>query len=286
MKKAIRFSIVVCMVSWLLALMFYLLAKPTAEGAIPMLVFSTFYMFVPLICAMVVQVFDKEKFSSTGLLKFKPNSTWFKAWLLVPIIVAASIPVNALFSELCVNVPEAPGINSDAAFFAITLVSGLFAGVTLNAVAAFGEEYAWRNYMLAALSKTSFIKACIVIGLVWGIWHFPLILMGHNYPEHRVEGVFVFCVTTLLLGFIETYFVVKARSVYPAAIFHGTFNALAGVVTLFVAKPNDLLTGLPGLAGIITLSVVCVLIYIYDQFISKDRLITSTIEDALYAGKQ
>lgn len=285
LRKAVVFSAIVCAVSWILAGLFYLLTKTfeleTEIGKLVFGAFCTFYMFVPLCCALFVQWIGKEKPTSTGLLKFRINKVWIATWLSVPLIITAAIPVNALFSDLSLNVPEAPGIGSDGAFLAITLLAGLFAGISINAAAAFGEEYAWRNYLVSALKKTSFIKAGLFIGIVWGIWHFPLILMGHNYPEHGVAGVFMFCAVTVLLGFIEMYFVVKARSVYPAAIFHGTFNALAGIVSMFVAEPHDLLTGMPGVAGIITLLVACAVIFVYDRYISAERITAKTLEDSI-----
>ena len=67
-----------------------------------------------------------------------------------------------------------------AMMIVMVLFSGLIAGVTINAVAAFGEEYGWRNYLVGALRDVKFPKAALFIGVVWGIWHFPLILMGHN----------------------------------------------------------------------------------------------------------
>lgn len=292
MKKAIRYSLVVCLVSWVIALAFYLLTgskfSPSSGVELSMsdnLLFTAFraaFMFLPLICALVLQWIDKERLGATGLLKFRFKWSWVVGWLIVPVMVALSIPVNGLFGPLgLVELPEAPGIESPQEFLIITLVSGLFAGVSVNAVAAFGEEYGWRNYMVDALRGVKFWKACLLIGIVWGLWHFPIILMGHNYPQHNVAGVFMMCAMTLALSVIEMYFVLKARSVYPAAIIHGSFNALAGAASLFVPQPNDLLNGMSGFAGFIALYVACMGIWVYDRFVSKDRIFSKTIGESL-----
>jgi membrane protease YdiL (CAAX protease family) len=64
--------------------------------------------------------------------------------------------------------------------FWISLIQGLFAGITINAVAGFGEELGWRGFLLREFDYMGFWKSSAIIGVIWGIWHAPLILQGHN----------------------------------------------------------------------------------------------------------
>jgi membrane protease YdiL (CAAX protease family) len=162
-----------------------------------------------------------------------------------------------------------------------TVISGLLAGVTINALFAFGEEYGWRNYLVSALKEKKFVCASIFIGIVWGLWHFPLILLGHNYPQHSVAGVFMMVVFCVLASFVELYFVLKAKSVYPAAIFHGTINAVAGLNVLLIKGGNDLINGATGVSGFIVISIIIAVIYVFDKYILKDNIFTKTIEEVL-----
>ena len=296
MKKAINFSIIVCLASWIFAafMWFGMGIHNTTDNLKLYSLCAAIYMFFPLVCALVIQIIKKEKLGSTGLLKFKIKWSWLVAWLLPVVIVAATIIVNSLLDgcELKFHMPPIPGMENlspeDMAkisamqnpkvIIITTLVSGLFAGITINAIAAFGEEYGWRNYLVSLLKGRNFWVACLFSGIVWGIWHFPIILMGHNYPEHNVAGVFMMVAMCLVMTPIELYLVLKAKSVYPAAIFHGTVNALAGATMLFISGGSDLINGVAGLSGIITMAVVTLVLFVYDKFVSEDKIMSKNIE--------
>ena len=163
----------------------------------------------------------------------------------------------------------------------ITLISGLTMGVSVNAIAAFGEEYGWRNYLVGALREVKFWKAALFIGVVWGIWHFPLILMGHNYPNEPQWGVLLMVAMCILLGVIELYFVLKTKSMIVAAVIHGTFNALAGMTIYFTLGGDDFLNGMTGLAGFITMALAILGIWVYDKHIAKEGFFSQTLAASL-----
>ena len=102
--------------------------------------------------------------------------------------------------------------------------------------------------------------------------------MGHNYFVHRTAGVFMMVAMCLVMTPIELYLVLKAKSVYPAAIFHGTVNALAGATMLFISGGSDLINGVAGLSGIITMAVVTLILFVYDRFVSEDKIMSKKIE--------
>lgn len=99
--------------------------------------------------------------------------------------------------------------------------------------------------------------------MAWGFWHAPLILQGHNYPQHPWAGVFMMTAMTVLLSPLMGYVTLKANSVIAAAIFHGTFNATFGLAILVVKGGNDRTVGVTGLAGLITLLVANVVLLLF-----------------------
>lgn len=292
MKKAITFAVAVCLFSWALFGVFYALCQGDVKSHAGLFTaFESVYMFFPMIVAMILQKIRKEPFRSTGLLNFKISWAWLAASLMPLAAVLICIPISALFPGVSLNygadqvisefgLDETTSAALQAQFSDISpwimvgaqAVSGIVAGCTINALFAFGEEYGWRNYLVDALKNFSFWKKAVFIGLVWGIWHAPLILQGHNYPQHPVIGVALMCVFCVLLGIIELYFVMKTHSVFPAAIVHGTINALSGFVLFFVKGGNDLTVGMTGAAGFVSLVIICAAIWTYDRYVSKERI--------------
>lgn len=300
MKKAIRFSIIVCLFSWAMFALAHWGFGMDADTPLGLALFSTLYMFFPLITALVLQKIDKEKFNHTGLVNFKIKWSWLVAWLLPMVMTLACIPVNGLMpgvelkynAEQLINHYHVPEEQQELVreqlgqlpaylMILITLISGLIAGITINAIAAFGEEYGWRNYLVGALREVKFWKAALFIGLVWGIWHFPLILMGHNYANEPYWGVLLMVVFCVLAGVLELYFVLKTKSMIVAAVMHGTINAVAGMPIYFILGGNDFLNGMTGLSGFIVMAVAILFIWIYDKYVSKDFLLAKTIGEAL-----
>ncbi|MBO6025806.1 MAG: CPBP family intramembrane metalloprotease [Bacteroidales bacterium] len=300
MKKAVRFSIAVCLFSWAMVAVAHWGFGMGADTAQGLMFFSTVYMFFPLITALVLQAIDKEKFNHTGLVNFKFSWVWLVAWLLPLAIVFLCIPVNGLMPGVSLqynadqlinqyNVPEdqqelvREQLTKLPAWLMLvsTVFSGLLAGVSINALCAFGEEYGWRNYLVGALREVKFWKAALFIGVVWGLWHFPLILMGHNYPNEPQWGVLLMVVMCILLGIIELYFVLKTKSMIVAAVIHGTFNAVAGLVIYFTLGGNDFVNGMPGLSGFIVMAVVVFCIWKYDKYIAKDNICSMTLGESL-----
>ena len=300
MKKAIRFSIAVCLFSWAMAAVAHWGFGMGADTPVGLMAFSTIYMFFPLITALVLQAIDKEKFNHTGLVNFKIKWSWLVAWLLPVAMVFLCILVNGLMpgvelkysAEQLINQYHIPEDQQDMVreqmsrfpaivMMGITLISGLTMGASVNAIASFGEEYGWRNYLVGALRGKKFWPAALFIGVVWGIWHFPLILMGHNYPNEPQWGVLLMVAFCVLVGVLELYFVLKTKSMIVAAIMHGTINAVSGMTIYFTLGGNDFLNGMTGLAGFITMGVTILCLWIYDKYIAKDHLFSMTLGESL-----
>jgi membrane protease YdiL (CAAX protease family) len=166
------------------------------------------------------------------------------------------------------------------ALLLMQVAGAIFAGCTINAFFALGEELGWRGFLLKSLDGKKFLTVSLIIGTVWGIWHFPLILMGHNYPQHPVMGILMMAIFCILLTPPMIYVVMKSKSVIAAAIFHGTFNAIAGVSVLYLVGGNDLTNGATGLAGFIALLLVNGGFFLYDRVITKENIFGGIVDSA------
>lgn len=254
--------------------------------SIKRLVMSSGSMLIPLLAVIITQLLFKEPVLKGLGISFKLNRWWWIGWLLMPVIAIATLGVTLLMpgakwtpdsemvQQAMQTMPEGVGVWG---IIGITLLSGLFAGITVNAVFAFGEEIAWRGFLMKEFKGKRFLSVVLWIGVIWGFWHAPLILNGHNYPQHPVVGVFMMVLLCTLLTMMLMYFRKKSGSVIVAAIMHGTINAVAGVTALVVTPECDLLYGAAGAAGMIVLLVVDVCLYLYDRFVSKEHIFTTLL---------
>jgi membrane protease YdiL (CAAX protease family) len=160
----------------------------------------------------------------------------------------------------------------------ITILQTLLLGPVINIIPTMGEELGWRGYLLPKLREFfSDPVALVITGVIWGIWHIPVIAMGHNYgtdypgyPWLGVLAMIVFCVT---LGIIEGYATIKLDSAIPAAMIHSTVNATAAL-PIYLAKSgyNPILgPAITGLVGGLPLMVVAIVLLV---IVNRSRNIT------------
>lgn len=250
------------------------------------LIMSAGSMLIPLLAVIFTQLIFKEPVLKNLDAKFNIKPSWFIGWLIIPVIIFVILGITLLMpganwttdsetmQAAMAQMPAGLGIWG---VIAITIVSGLFAGITINALFAFGEEIAWRGYLLKLFQGKKFLTTALCIGIIWGLWHAPIILNGHNYPQHPVAGVFMMVAVCLSMTPALMYFRMKSGSVIVAAIMHGTINAVAGVILFVVTPQNDLLYGAAGLAGILTFLLFDIGLYTYDMYISKDKIFLSNL---------
>lgn len=141
----------------------------------------------------------------------------------------------------------------------LAVVGGILAGVTVNGLLAFGEEYGWRGYLWDRLEGRDRLGTILVVGVLWGLWHAPLIVVvGFNYPDHRLAGVVAMIVFAVAASWPLDELRRASGSAVAPAVLRGAINGSAGVVLLVVggdrlwAAPTGLLGALAFLpAGVI-----------------------------------
>jgi membrane protease YdiL (CAAX protease family) len=254
--------------------------------------FGAAYMFVPMAVAILLQrgIYHQPVLGPLGV-SFRPNRWFLVAWFLPPTIAVATLGLSLLLPGIEYS-PHMEGLFERFApmlkpeqmqqfkeqtavtpvrVFCLTLLGGLIAGVSINAVAGFGEELGWRGFLQKELAFLGFWRSSLLIGVIWGLWHAPLILQGHNYPQHRIAGVFMMTLLCVLLAPIFGYVRIKARSVIAAAIIHGTFNATYGLAITLVRGGSDLTTGVTGVPGFFVLTLVIFLLWLHDPKPAKTQ---------------
>ncbi|MGM0445428.1 MAG: CPBP family intramembrane glutamic endopeptidase [Bacillota bacterium] len=294
-KKAIFFLLVNFGISWTVGFIALYLGLRAYTGIYT--IFAVFYMFIPAISVLIVQkVIYKETILNKLDVSFKINKWFIWGWLIPIIIAFLTFGISLLLpgveysSEMIgflekyesilspeqFNQLKAQFLGNSVLSFIMIFFQVLIAGITVNAVAGFGEELGWRGLLQKELIKIGFWKSSFIIGFFWGIWHLPLILMGHNYPNNAFIGVLMMTMIGIFLGPIFSFIKLKSKSVIAASICHGSFNASLGLSILYIKGGSELLTGMTGLAGFIAIIIVDIFIY-NSMYNSKTRLTLDNI---------
>lgn len=194
-----------------------------------------------------------------AILFFALNPQWFDPTMrsyLETVAASTGQSVEGLTSQM----PPA------SVMIVASLASALTVAPFINMVPAFGEELGWRGMLFPALAeRMSERNAALMSGAIWGLWHAPAIAMGHNYgmgyTGFPIAGMLTMMLACTAMACWLSYLRTRSGSVWPCALAHGAFNAIANISVVFCAAGQTLLGPSPlGLvAGIplIILGVAC-----------------------------
>ena len=188
------------------------------------------------------------------IIFFAVNPQWFDPSLQSYLSLAAE-STGASTEELTASMPPMPVLMVGI------LISSLTYAPFINMIPAFGEELGWRGMLYPTLTEHMPTRAAaLVTGVIWGLWHAPVIAMGHNYgmgyAGFPVAGILVMTLTCTAMSCWFCLLRQKSGSVWPCALAHGAFNAIANIGVAFCAvgqtplgpSPLGLIAGIPLLA--------------------------------------
>ncbi len=91
---------------------------------------------------------------------------------------------------------------------------------------ALGEEIGWRGFLVPELAKVvRFPLIGLISGLMWAVYHYPILLFAdYNAGTPAWYGLSCFTVGVVAESFILAWLALRSRSLWPAAILHGSHN--------------------------------------------------------------
>lgn len=253
--------------------------QPVNAGALNTQLVASIGMLCPAACAFLVSIGSSQKLALRPQLR--GNLRFYCLAWLGPVIfaIAGSALYFTVFREQfdpnmgymreLLQALGAGELQADTVA-AVQIAASVTIGPFINLFFALGEEIGWRGLLYPALDKyLSPAAACVIGGLIWGVWHVPLTFRGHNYGfdymGYPITGVLAMCVFCFSLGTLLYWLRLKTGSVWPAALAHGAINAVCGIPFLFLqsSQVNHPLLGptCPGvLAGVplLIFAVLCI----------------------------
>jgi CAAX protease family protein len=184
----------------------------------------TLGMYAPALAAVLMRLFISKEGLRRALGPLPSLKIGLAAVLLPLALVLILIAIVAM-----INIGEpTPGKPMGSLLAILT-----FVGIPIGTLLAFGEEFGWRGYLLPKLLPLGEVKAALIVGLIWGPWHLPVLIVGLNYPRQPILAVLaVFLLSATLLSFLHTrFYVASGCSLIAVALLHGSLNTFSDRLT-------------------------------------------------------
>ncbi len=269
-------------IPWIAALVLHLTMGATdlaMAGAVANLIFIA----IPALANVATRLITREGWKRTWLWpKFRGGWPFYLAAIFLPFL--ATIAGAAIFylifpgsfdpnlgplQQYYAPYSVAPETNPWIAFLIITLTASL-GWLYKNGLLSIGEEFGWRAYLLpklmerftggepapgSSLYAAAARKASLLIGVIWGVWHFPLYIMGMSMDPSMTPGrLLVFLglavLSTCTMSVLLCWVTLRSGSVWPASIGHGFINGTTAIPGMALKGTPYLLLG-PGIPGLI-----------------------------------
>jgi uncharacterized protein len=131
----------------------------------------------------------------------------------------------------------------------------------------FGEEFGWRGFLQRRLFPNSHAAAALATGLIWAVWHYPLILRGYNYPDQPLLGAALFTVFTVLASYIFGWFYRRSGSIWCNSLAHAATNTVGSLSLLWLAgMGGPIVTSYGGALALGPVFAVTIILALIDRY--------------------
>lgn len=149
--------------------------------------------------------------------------------------------------------------------FHFLLVASISFLVSLPSV--LGEELGWRGFLVPELSKfLPFSGVALVSGLIWSLWHWPLILNGlyGNSVTPMYYQLSIFTIFIASISVIMAYLRLKSNSLWTGVIFHASSNIfIQKIFTPITSQNSKSVWFIDEFGAITSVAAFCVAIYFW-----------------------
>jgi membrane protease YdiL (CAAX protease family) len=190
-------------------------------------------MWCPAISAILTKLIFDRNLKGLG---WKPGpAKWLGLAYLLPILYGAVIygivwlvGLGGFTTEVVAGVASQLGMANASGVQMVAVYALVFAtyGFLMQGTGAFGEELGWRGFLFPELERmTSFTTASLIGGIVWALYHLPLILFSDYHSSTPIAfAVVIFFISAIARSFLHNWFRARSGSVWPNVFLHASHN--------------------------------------------------------------
>ncbi len=196
-------------------------------------------MWIPGLVALLYRAIARIGFRDVGW-KLGAGRYWLLA-LAVPFSIA--LISNVLCWTLGINqfVPNPEALLKKAGLSSVYELLFLKYPWWLlwGCINALGEELGWRGFLIPKLSYLKIKHPLLLSGLIWGVWHYPLIIWGdYATSQLPIVSVLLFTVMIACSGVFIGWLRMKSGSVWVAMFYHACHNLFLQTAFAVFSQPG------------------------------------------------
>ncbi len=212
----------------------------------PVIGIANLCMLLPALANVITRAVTKQGYKDSLLeFNFKGKLKYYLLALFIPVaygtignlitLAVAGADFGSVFTG------ESFGDNLPIALYMMT-------SFIPTVIMFFGEEFGWRGYLYPQLEKIMPLPAAVIVGgIIWGLWHAPLTISGHNfgteYEGFPYIGILLMTLDCVCTGAFLTLITRRTKSVWPAVVAHGINNSATSVLLMMFVSPRASFTG-------------------------------------------
>ena len=213
-----KFPLAFFLLTFIISVPFWLIAAVTEKflpKEMPINPIGILMAFCPIIAALILTFRKNGLDSAKELLKrsfdykrIKRKIWYVPIFFLMPVIM---ILAYGLMNLMGVSIPDLP--------FPVVMAPIFF---LVYFIFALGEEVGWMGYAIDPMQdRWNALKASIILGIVWSIWHIVLFIQMHQ-PTIWIAGQCInLAVTRILIVWLYNN---TGKSVFATILFHAMYN--------------------------------------------------------------
>jgi uncharacterized protein len=212
-------------ISWLGMISAVLASRGIAPFYRPYFLFlSIFFAIGPALAAVIMSQVTHGKVGVgdlfKGLIRWRVGLVWYIVAVFGPVVLitVAQVVTKLLGLTVTITVPQ------------INLSPYIIFGFVINFLGNTCEEIGWRGFALPHLQKRyNALISTLIVGLLWGLWHLPLLFLVGNWMS---EFPLLWFISIVADAFMYTWIYNSTKgSILIVALLHGSLNIVGAFIT-------------------------------------------------------